>query len=186
MNKKIIFLFLGIITVVVVLFTVRLFTPEDTWICSGGQWTKHGNPSAEMPTAICPEGKEVSDATDNQKNFQDANPVGLANPASINCVDKGGELKIEKRPDGGEFGVCYFEDNRQCEEWALYRDECPVGGRKVTGYITEAGRFCAITGGEYNVTDESGPVNEKGTCTLVGGQVCEADAYYNGNCPLAE
>jgi len=25
--------------------------PEDTWICSGGQWVKHGAPSAPMPAA---------------------------------------------------------------------------------------------------------------------------------------
>ena len=51
------------------------------------------------------------------------------------------------RGDGGQIGVCYFEDNRQCEEWALMRGECPVGGVKVTGYVTPAGRYCAITGG---------------------------------------
>jgi len=114
--------------------------------------------------------------------FLDDN-IGMANPASVNCTDKGGTLAIEKRPDGGEFGVCYFEDNYQCEEWALMRDECPVGGRKITGYVTEAGRYCAITGGEYLVTDESDPTNEKGTCTLADGQVCEAEAYYAGTCP---
>ncbi|MEZ4583733.1 MAG: hypothetical protein R3A10_19215 [Caldilineaceae bacterium] len=52
----------------------------------------------------------------------------------------------------------------QCEEWALMRGECPDGGVKVTGYATDAARFCAITGGEYTVTDESGD-QEQGTCT---------------------
>jgi putative hemolysin len=32
----------------------------------------------------------------------------------------------------GQYGVCFFEDNRQCEEWALLRGDCPVGGKKVT------------------------------------------------------
>src|SRR5262245_52405113 len=41
-----------------------------------------------------------------------------ANPASENCVAQGGRLVIETAGDGGEFGVCLFEDNRQCEEWA--------------------------------------------------------------------
>ena len=35
----------------------------------------------------------------------------IANPASQNCVDKGGSLSIEERGDGGQFGVCLFEDN---------------------------------------------------------------------------
>ena len=35
----------------------------------------------------------------------------LANPASQNCLDLGGELTIEQRSDGGEFGVCIFEQD---------------------------------------------------------------------------
>lgn len=42
----------------------------------------------------------------------------LGNPASQNCIAKGGVLNILKRPDGGEYGVCFFTDNRQCEEWS--------------------------------------------------------------------
>jgi len=71
----------------------------------------------------------------------------LANPASVNCREKGGTLVIKKRGDGGEYGVCMFEDNRECEEWALYRGECPVGGINTIGYDTPAEVYCAITGG---------------------------------------
>ncbi len=109
--------------------------------------------------------------------------IGMPNPASENCVEKGGTLSIEKRGDGGEYGVCIFEDNMQCEEWALMRGECPVGGVKVTGYVTPAGRFCAISGGEYTVTDKSGTDQEAGTCTLQDGKECDAGKYYDGDCP---
>ena len=64
----------------------------------------------------------------------------IANPASENCAKQGGTLVIQKRGDGGEYGVCMFEDNRQCEEWAMLRGECPVGGIKITGYITPAAK----------------------------------------------
>ena len=114
------------------------------------------------------------------------NPVparqGLANPASTNCAAKGGRLGIEKNPRGGEFGVCLFEDNRQCEEWALLRGECPVGGLRVAGYATDAGRFCAISGGSYQVTANSNRSDEKGTCTLPGGRKCDAVAFFDGTC----
>jgi putative hemolysin len=110
--------------------------------------------------------------------------IGLANPASTYCVEQGGDLKIETRPDGGEFGVCYFMDNYQCEEWAMMRGECPVGGRKVTGYITPAGRFCAISGGEYAITVEDGVETEKGDCKLPSGEVCGADEFWEGSCPF--
>jgi len=53
-----------------------------------------------------------------------ASPTGIANPASENCVQKGGTLEIRTNKSG-EYGVCLFEDNRQCEEWALMRGDCP-------------------------------------------------------------
>ena len=105
----------------------------------------------------------------------------LANPASQNCVKQGGTLTIERRTSGGQFGVCFFTDNYQCEEWALFRGECPPGGLRVTGYVTPAGRYCAITGGRYTVVTESA-AGEQGVCALPGGKACNADAYYAGTC----
>lgn len=108
----------------------------------------------------------------------------LANPASVNCVQQGGRLTVERRPDGGEFGVCVFTDNYQCEEWALLRGECPKAGLRVTGFATPAGRYCAITGGRYSVVSAPGVNPEHGTCTLPNGNSCAADAYYAGACPV--
>lgn len=103
----------------------------------------------------------------------------IANPASVNCVDKGGTLSIVKRGDDGEYGICYFLDNRQCEEWALFRGDCPVGGLKVTGYITQAAQYCVITGGTYTITD--GRVDpEQGICAFKDGSSCDVWDYYNG------
>jgi putative hemolysin len=352
MSKKIFFLLLIAVTLVLVIFVLRFLSPEDAWLCSGGQWVKHGNPSASIPTSACPgatvdygAGSEpnidsiqetvVGDwvAYQNQElNFQFSYPkefgdfnlqilstqlrgnffsqeagfsvggitkdfssprsgfymdfsgwkkegknyfwgfvgddyksivpkeiindnvilvdcmsfedrchqtgpsisvsqghvaglvnleddiypglifytseenenllkqilntfrfldqdtvggsVGLANPASVNCVDNSGTLKIETLPNGGQYGVCYFEENHQCEEWSLMRGDCPVGGRKVTGYITEAGRYCAITGGEYMVTVAGDQETEKGNCQLPSGEICEAEEYYLGACPF--
>ncbi|MFA5127152.1 MAG: hypothetical protein WC465_04135 [Patescibacteria group bacterium] len=49
--------FIIIIILLVLLFAgvivARLFSPEDTWLCQDGQWVKHGNPSAVMPTTPC-------------------------------------------------------------------------------------------------------------------------------------
>jgi hypothetical protein len=107
----------------------------------------------------------------------------MANPASENCVKQGGTLSIQKRGDGGEYGVCVFEDNRQCEEWALMNGECPVNGRKITGYATLAAQYCAITGGEYVATENSGDIEkEQGTCTFKDGKSCDVWEYFNGKC----
>jgi putative hemolysin len=106
----------------------------------------------------------------------------IANPASENCIKQGGTLSIQTRSDGGQYGVCLFEDNKQCEEWAMLRGDCPVGGIKVTGYVTLAAQYCAITGGTYTVTGNPNTDNEQGTCTFKNGKTCDAGAYYNGTC----
>jgi|SRR6185503_13823307 len=106
----------------------------------------------------------------------------LANPASAHCIEQGGRHVAERDAAGGEFGVCYFEDDRQCEEWALLRGHCPSGGLRVTGYVTPAARYCAITGGRYAVTGRSGASDEQGMCTLPDGSSCDAEAHYRGTC----
>ena len=100
----------------------------------------------------------------------------------MNCLKAGGRLAIEKNPTGDEFGVCLFEDNHQCEEWALLRGECPLGGRRITGYATQAGRWCAITGGQYTDVTGNDASDEHGNCILPGGKQCEAEAYWRGSC----
>jgi len=59
--------------------------------------------------------------------------VQLANPASVNCVNIGGKLEIQKDPKG-EYGVCIFTDGSRCEEWKLYRKQCKPGEcREISG-----------------------------------------------------
>ena len=106
----------------------------------------------------------------------------LANPASQNCIAKGGQLTMEQNGTGGQFGVCTFADNLQCEEWAMMRGECRAGGIKVTGYVTPAARYCAITGGAYTVSSASNAPNEQGRCAFAGGKTCDAKAYFDGTC----
>jgi hypothetical protein len=107
-----------------------------------------------------------------------------ANPASEDCVANGERLVIETAGDGGEYGVCLFEDNRQCEEWALLRGACPAGGIRITGHVTPQARYCAIRGGDYVVTrQETATTPEAGNCTLPGQRTCDALALYEGRCP---
>ena len=55
--------------------------------------------------------------------------TGIANPASTNCIDKGGELII-KEGEEGQIGYCLFDDGSECEEWAFFRGECVKGEYK--------------------------------------------------------
>lgn len=56
----------------------------------------------------------------------------------------------------------------------MFRGECPVGGIKITGYITPAAQYCAITGGKYQVTGNSNTDKEEGTCTFKKGKILSA------------
>lgn len=99
----------------------------------------------------------------------------MGNPASLNCVKVGGKVIIQKRGDGGEYGLCYFDDNRACEEWALMRGDCPVGGRRTTGYDTIDQNYCAWVGGQTFAVENS-------ICTFKNGSTCSTKAFYNGTC----
>jgi len=46
--------------------------------------------------------------------------TGMANPASVYCVDQGGKLEI-REGDGGQYGMCVFADGRECDEWGFFR-----------------------------------------------------------------
>ena len=109
-------------------------------------------------------------------------PLSRANPASTNCVNHGGTLLMETDGSGGQYGVCRFADDRQCEEWALLRGECPPGGIRVTGYVTPAARYCALRGAHYQVLAGSNTPNEQGSCQFAGGRTCAADAFFSGLC----
>ncbi len=51
----------------------------------------------------------------------------MPNPASTYCTENEGRLEIITQKDGSQYGICTFEDNSSCEEWAFYRGECTKG-----------------------------------------------------------
>lgn len=53
MRKLAIVIFICLMFILGFLIWTRFSTGEDSWICSNGQWIKHGNPSAPMPTSGC-------------------------------------------------------------------------------------------------------------------------------------
>ena len=118
----------------------------------------------------------------NQTTFKDCSikpkEIGMANPASVNCVKVGGNSVIKTDGSGGQYGLCYFEDNRACEEWALFRGDCPVGGRRTTGYDTIDQNYCVWRGGETLATKDS-------ICTFKNGKKCSTIDFYNGKCSFS-
>ncbi len=66
------------------------------------------------------------------------------------------------------------------------RGDCRNGGIKVTGFVTPAARYCAITGGDYRVISGSNTTHEQGTCSFKSGTACKANAYFDGACSREE
>jgi putative hemolysin len=48
---------------------------------------------------------------------------GIANPASVYCVEQGGTVDIRTNDSGNQTGYCVFSDGTEVEEWAFYRGE---------------------------------------------------------------
>jgi len=98
--------------------------------------------------------------------------VSIANPASTFCSENGGALSFDTRPNG-QYGICVFEENKQCEEWALFQDNCPIGGVDISLYNSASEIYCAIRGGVVDL--------EIGTCSIKE-DVCLLEDYYEGIC----
>ncbi len=108
------------------------------------------------------------------ENDLDITNTSVANPASVNCKKVGGTTQIMNGPNG-QFGLCNFEDNQACEEWALMRKECPVGGVKTTGFDNIQQKYCAWIGGQTLAVPDA-------KCTLPNGKVCLDSELYEGKC----
>jgi len=51
----------------------------------------------------------------------------LANPAAVKCLADGFHYEIREDPEGGQFGVCIDEKNKECDGWEYARGECLLG-----------------------------------------------------------
>lgn len=51
-----------------------------------------------------------------------AKTIGMANPASVYCVKKGGKIKIVQTTKG-EVGYCHLANGVSIEEWTLYHQD---------------------------------------------------------------
>ena len=109
--------------------------------------------------------------------------AGLANPASVNCEEKGGKLEFRERGELGQYGVCMFEDNRQCEEWALLRGECPCRWCESDRLHHRCG--CLLRHHRRGIRrnrQQDGAADEQGTCTFKNGTICDVWEYFGGKC----
>ena len=54
MKKYIPWILVIVVLILLGVLTLRILSPEDTWICDHGQRVAHGKPDAMMPSEACP------------------------------------------------------------------------------------------------------------------------------------
>ena len=115
--------------------------------------------------------------------------ITIANPASAYCEEQGFELETRTAQDGSQYGVCMFEDDTECEEWAYYRGECKPGDMDVApaptaspaGIANPASTYCVEQRGASEIrTAEDG--SQYGVCRFPDGGECEEWAFFRGEC----
>ncbi|MEB4592964.1 DUF333 domain-containing protein [Candidatus Thiothrix sp. Deng01] len=55
----------------------------------------------------------------------DPNASRAASPASLNCIQNNGKLEVRQTPDG-EKADCVLPSGKRCDEWEMFRGNCPV------------------------------------------------------------
>jgi len=57
----------------------------------------------------------------------ESSPISLVNPAAVKCSVDGFSYEIRTNKDGSQLGVCIDEQNKECDAWAYFREECFLG-----------------------------------------------------------
>lgn len=51
--------------------------------------------------------------------------VGIANPASVYCIQQGGKLRMEQTSQGAH-AICILPNGQEVDEWDYYRQHHPT------------------------------------------------------------
>ena len=110
----------------------------------------------------------------------------IANPASVNCLQKGGRLDLRTTSDNGQYGVCIFKDGSECEEWAFLRSECAPSSSSTPSpsnpqIANPASAFCEQNGGKLEIRTAADG-SQSGVCVFTDGSECDEWAFFKGEC----
>ncbi len=124
------------------------------------------------------------------------NNADMPNPASAFCELNDGTLEIRTDGSGGQYGVCFFSDGSECDEWAFYRGECKPGDNLKPVDSAEdltpsanmpnpASVFCDQNGGVLEIrTDING--SQSGICIFSDASECDEWAFFRGECKVGD
>lgn len=106
---------------------VQVACTMEAKVCPDGSAVGRQGPNCEF--AACPE--TINPVPTTSVPAASNGSVQIANPASVNCKEKGGTSEIITAPDGSQSSICKFPDGAKCEEWAFFRGDCPQGSSPI-------------------------------------------------------
>jgi hypothetical protein len=91
---------------------VVLRIDEDTWICDGNQWIKHGHPESPIPTEVCGEIPQQAPSEIKENNNDNENGTGQV-------------LGGDKDEHGciGSAGYTWCSEKNKCLR--IWEEDCP-------------------------------------------------------------
>ena len=60
----------------------------------------------------------------NHSNKTDNSKSQIADPSAVYCKEQGYQYKIKTSVNGGQYGVCVFNNGRECDSWKYYDHTC--------------------------------------------------------------
>ena len=114
----------------------------------------------------------------------DGNPpliVGMGDPSAANCEEKGYTAETLYSTDGGQYGLCLFGDDKACDTWAYYREECDESNPIFSSYCEENGGELTSRSVDWG-TVEGMPPAEYQVCTTGGSECVEYNYYSEDDC----
>lgn len=114
----------------VVMILVRSFSKEDSWVCSNGQWVKHGSPSAAQPTNGC-------STTNTVANSNTATTI----TSFADCAAAGFPIQTSYPARCSANGQTFTEDiGNELEKTDLIQIATPRPNATITSPVTVTGK----------------------------------------------
>lgn len=160
------FIAAGIIIVsgLVVVIALRIFSSEDDWICQDGQWVKHGSPKAEKPAGSCGKmiGNNIDQSVEQLKPAAEEANIVVFNPkedAKISSpFDLEGKARVFENVVGvrlkGKSGTILFQGTTDAQspdtgKFGLFQEEIRYDTSETEGTL-EIFESSAKDGSEVN------------------------------------